>query len=264
MHRFDPIFSRTSTRTFRTGPIMNKTQARRIHAHFEASTRIAVILPPSLLALALALGLPLADAMAVFAASLAFVATMAAVSTDMMSRRIPNSLSLVALAAGPAWWGAAGLGSQLPDLSGDGLVWSILAPIYGLEGQGALLPAFSNIAYPVRIGLDLAMLGVVFVPLYLSFRLGLGFGGGDVKLMAGLSLFFGWPLGLDFFFLTFLVGGLFSIGVITGRIFAKTAIRFGRTGDAVMRWSRLREFPFAPPIAIAAIACLAIKLQGLN
>lgn len=243
---------------------MNKTQARRIHSHFEANTRIAVILPPSVFILAVALGLSISDALAVLAASMALVATMTALSTDMMSKRIPNSLSLVALAAGPVWWTAAGLGSQLPGLSGDGVVWSLLSPIYGIDGEGAVLPAFSGIDYPVRIGLDVAMLVVVFVPLYLSFRLGLGFGGGDVKLMAGLSLFFGWPLGLDFFFLTFLLGGVFSLGVILGRISAKTAIRFGRTNEALMRWSKMREFPFAPPIALAAIVCLAIKLQGLN
>lgn len=243
---------------------MTKAEARKIHAHFEASNRISYLLPVCIAALVFALGFSAADTIAMLGASMAFVATVTAVSTDMMSRRIPNGLSLLALLSAPVWWFAASLGSDLPVQSGDGVVWSIFATIYGVDGSGSILPAFGKITYPMRIGLDMAMLVVVFVPLYLSFALGLGFGGGDVKLMAGLSMFLGWPLGLDFFFLTFLVGGIFSVGVILGRKFSQQAIRLGWDSARLREWAAMREFPFAPPIGIAAIICFAIKLQGLN
>jgi len=165
---------------------------------------------------------------------------MAAVSTDMMSRRIPNGLSLLALASGPVWWASFFLGADLPGLAGEGVVWSLLAPIYGLEGAGAVLPAFAGITYPLRIALDMAMLVVVFIPLYLSFA-----------------------LGLDFFLLTFIIGGIFSVGVIVGRKFSQMAVRMGREHAMLKEWSVLHEFPFAPAIGIAAIFCFAIKLQGL-
>ncbi len=64
---------------------------------------------------------------------------------------------------------------------------------------GAVLPLFDSIQYPQRIVLDEAMMVVVFIPLFLSFIFGMGFGGGDVKLMTAAALFFGWPLGMDFF-----------------------------------------------------------------
>jgi len=243
---------------------MTKAEARRIHAHFEASTRLAVVIPFGIFFFALIAGFDLGTSTAIFGAALAFVATMAAVSTDMMSRRIPNGLSLLALASGPVWWASFFLGADLPGLAGEGVVWSLLAPIYGLEGAGAVLPAFAGITYPLRIALDMAMLVVVFIPLYLSFALGLGFGGGDVKLMAALSLFLGWPLGLDFFLLTFIIGGIFSVGVIVGRKFSQMAVRMGREHAMLKEWSVLHEFPFAPAIGIAAIFCFAIKLQGLN
>lgn len=241
---------------------MNKTEARRIHAHFEASTRMSLFVPPSIFALALAMGASIGDAVAFLAVSLALMALMGAVSTDTMSRRIPNGLSAIALASGPIWWLSVLLGSSLPGLSGDGVIWTLLAPIYGLDGHGSVLPAMSGIEYPTRIALDLAMLGI-FIPLYFSFVMGFGFGGGDVKLMTALAPFLGWPLGVDFFFLTFLIGGVFSVVVILGRKSSQYAIRLGWENDMTKEWSTLREFPFAPPIAIAAIICMSIKLQGL-
>ena len=242
---------------------MNRTEARRIHAHFAASTRLAIMIPLGAFALATASGVPLADAVALLAAAMAFTATVAAFSTDMMSRRIPNGLSLVALGSGPVWWLAMMAGSGLPGLSGDGVAWSVIAPIYGVDGSGSVLPALLSVSYPARIGLDLVMFVVVLVPLYMSFALGLGFGGGDVKLMAALAPFFGWPLGFDFFLLTFIFGGVISVPVILGRIFARGALRMGASGPVARKWAEMREFPFAPAIAVAAMICLSTKLEGL-
>ena len=243
---------------------MNKAEARRIHAHFDASNRLAVVMPPAMFGLFVAMGVPLAYAVALLGASMAFVAMVFAVSTDMMSRRIPNGLSLLALAAAPVWWSGYLLGSTLPEMAGSGVAWTIMAPLYGQNGSGAILPALSGIGYPARMVLDLAMMVAVFIPLFASFVLGLGFGGGDVKLMTALSLFFGWPLGMDFFFLTFIIGGIFSVFVITGRIFSRGAISVGMKNAVFREWSGMREFPFAPAIGIAAVICFAIKLQGLN
>ena len=243
---------------------MTKNEARRIHAHFEASTRMAMVLPAMVFLALMVLNWEFADALAVFAASVAFCGMGAAIAVDTISKRIPNPLNLLIFCSVPVWWGALFLGSDIPAEIHDGVVMSIMSYVYGYDLSGAVLPLFEGLQYPKRILLDEAMMVVVMVPLFLSFALGLGFGGGDVKLMASLSMFFGWPLGMDFFFLTFLVGGIFSVVVILGRISSKYVIKHGRETAALRKMADTREFPFAPAIGIAAVICFAIKLQGLN
>lgn len=242
---------------------MKKTEARKLYAHFEAAGRLTWVMPFAIFLTALAIGYKSADAMAIGAAALAFAATMAAVSVDVISKRIPNSLSLAALLSAPLWWLALFLGSDIPAHLADGMVMNLMGKLYGMELSGAVLPLWPQVSYPLRIPLDIVMMAVVFVPLYFSFALGLGFGGGDVKLMTATSLFLGWPLGLDFFFLTFLIGGVFSVAVLLGRKSSLFAIRMGANGPMTKKLSTVREFPFAPAIGLAAIVCFATKLEGL-
>lgn len=244
---------------------MTKTEARRIHAHFSGAARLASLFPVAVLLQAILMGLSPAESLAWAAWAMAFAGLVAAVSTDMLARRIPNEISLLVFVSGIVWWASWAAGATLPAAAGTGVIWDVIAPLYGVDAGGSVLPAFDGITYPGRAALDVAALLVTFVPLYLSFALGLGFGGGDVKLMAGLILFLGWPLGFDFFLLTFIVGGFFSVGAILGRMCGSVAVRAGAQHPR-WEWMRdnLREFPFAPPIAIAAMICFAIKLQGLN
>lgn len=243
---------------------MPKSEARKLHAHFDAAGRLGWIIPVFAFATFLAMGWSFPDSVALLGAAIAFVGIAVAISVDTMSKRIPNNLSLTVLASGPIWWLGYALGSPLPALPVDGIVMDMMGTLYGVSVSGAVLPMFDTVSYPMRIGLDLAMMVVVFVPLYFSWSMGLGFGGGDVKLMTAAAPFFGWPLGMDFFFLTFLIGGVLSVCVILGRMFSRAALKAGVKSERLATLSTLREFPFAPAIGAAAIVCFAIKLQGLN
>jgi len=240
---------------------MTRLRALKIHAFHDAAASLTAYLTAAVLFLALALGQSFADAVLFGAAALAFTAIMASVATDMMSKRIPNSLSLMLLLAAPAWWLGVALGgdvgTQTPGIALD--LMSLLDPQYG---SGPLLPGL-GLSFPLSIGLDILGTVIVFLPLYASFRLGLGFGGGDVKLITAGALFFGWPLGLDFLVVSYVVGGLISVFVIAGRKFCRIAMRGGATSERVRRYAQLREFPYAPAIAVSAILCLASKLEGL-
>ena len=243
---------------------MPKSEARKLHAHFDAAGRLALIIPVFVFATLLAMGWSFADSVALFGAALAFTGIVVAVSVDTISKRIPNNLSLTVLASAQIWWLGYALGSPLPMTPADGVVMDMMGALYGVSVSGAVLPMLDGVSYPLRILLDLAMMLVVFVPLYLSWSMGLGFGGGDVKLMTAAAPFFGWPLGMDFFFLTFLFGGVLSVCVILGRMFSRAALKAGVKSERLATLSTLREFPFAPAIGAAAVVCFAIKLQGLN
>jgi Flp pilus assembly protein protease CpaA len=244
---------------------MKKSEARSIHAHFDAAARLTVVLPVMAMMTVVAMGWGFADSLALFAAALCFTGVVTAVSVDTISKRIPNSLSLAVFLSGPIWWVAMTAGSDITKVIADGVVMNVMGKVYGIENlDGAVIPLLGGVEYPLRILLDMAMMVLVFIPLLLSFALGMGFGGGDVKLMTGASLFFGWPLAMDFFFLSFLIGGIFSVVVILGRISSKYAIRSGVESERLLKMSKVREFAFAPAIGIAAVICFAIKLQGFN
>ena len=204
----------------------------------------------------------IADTLAISAAALFFFAVMAAVATDLTSMRIPNLLSYGLLLAAPIWWASGFLGSDIPASAGAGVARDAMGLILPNQGTGSLLPVFD--LPPVQhIGLDILIMVIVFIPLYLSFQFNLGFGGGDVKLMGAASLFLGWPLALDFFILTFLIGGIFSTAIIVARTYARVAVKRGSTKDRLVKLAKFREFPFAPAIAIAAVICFSIKIEGI-
>lgn len=242
---------------------MTRLQAIKIHAYHAAAFKLTLYFTAAVAALVLALGVSGPDVLALCAVALAFFAIMASVSTDMMSKRIPNPLSLTLLAAAPLWWIAQAMSSGIAAGASPGVLRDMLG-LVGLDvGTSPLLPPLA-FGFPVSIATAIAMMVVVFIPLFLSFRLGLGFGGGDVKLITAGSLFFGWPLGFDFLAASFLVGGVFSAFVILGRNFCRLALRMGVKADRVRRFAALREFPYAPAIAVAGIFCLAAMLEGLH
>jgi Flp pilus assembly protein protease CpaA len=233
----------------------------KIHAFHDASAALTVYLTIAFAALAMVMTGNIGQTLLLTSGALAFVAIMASVATDLMSKRIPNSLSLMLLAAAPVWWAGLALGGDAGNAS-DGIARTLMSNIDEIYGTGALLPGF-NASFPLSIPIDIAGMIVVFIPLLLSFRLGLGFGGGDVKLITAGALFFGWPLGFDFLAVSFIFGGIFSVFIILGRMFCRVAVKFGAKGDRVRRLAELREFPYAPAIAISGILCLATKLEGL-
>lgn len=241
--------------------MMTRQRAMRIHAFHDASAALTAYLTIAAGALALVMVRDIGQALLITAGSLAFVAIMASVATDMMSKRIPNSLSLMLLAAAPVWWIGQALGGDT-GAGSTGVARTLMSHIDEIYGQGALLPGF-GVAFPFSIPIDIAGMVIVFIPLLLSFRFGLGFGGGDVKLITAGALFFGWPLGFDFLAVSFIFGGIFSVFIIMGRMFCRVAVKCGAKSDRVHRLAQLREFPYAPAIAISGILCLANKLEGL-
>lgn len=240
---------------------MTRLRAMKIHAFHDASAALTAYLTIAFAALTMVMTGNIGQTLLLTAGALAFAAIMASVATDMMSKRIPNSLSLMLLAAAPVWWAGLALGGDAGNAS-DGIARTLMSNIDEIYGTGALLPGF-NASFPLSIPIDIAGMVVVFIPLLLSFRLGLGFGGGDVKLITAGALFFGWPLGFDFLAVSFIFGGIFSVFIILGRMFCRVAVKFGAKGDRVRRLAELREFPYAPAIAISGILCLATKLEGL-
>lgn len=240
---------------------MNRMRAMKIHAFHDAAASLTIYFTATFFALVLALRTPLGDAVAMTAAALAFFAIMASVATDMMSKRIPDKLSLLLLASAPVWWLGAALGADL-GTQNTGIARDLLSWVSPVYGTGPLIGPLS-IPYVPSIIMDVLGMIVVFIPLFLSFKFQLGFGGGDVKLITAGSLFFGWSLGFDFLVVSFLIGGIFSSLIILGRSFFRIALRCGVDTDRVRRIAKFREFPYAPAIAVSAILCLACKLEGL-
>jgi Flp pilus assembly protein protease CpaA len=241
---------------------MTRRQADRIHAYFDAAFKLAVLFSILTALLAWSLGVEMANVVAVLGGGMAFYGIMASLSTDMLAKRIPNPLSVLTLASAPVWWLSILMGSSIATGSGTSAVMDAMSLVGLGAKQGSLIPAF-DVAIHWQIALDVAMMGLVFVPLLASFALGLGFGGGDVKLMTAAALFLGWPLGFDFLVLTFMVGGLISAPLLLGRKFCKIAVSLGKATDGMKRFSTLREFPYAPAISVAAILCLSAKFEGL-
>jgi prepilin peptidase CpaA len=101
-----------------------------------------------------------------------------AVCTDVRSQRIPNALTLPAMAWGLAWHGLS-------------------------QGPQGLLFAFAG------LGLGLALM---LAPFLLGFM-----GGGDVKLMAAVGAFLGPGDGLAAFLYACLAGGLYALIVLARR-----------------------------------------------
>lgn len=115
----------------------------------------------------------------------ALVLAAGATATDVGSARIPNTLTILGAVAGVA------AHTLLPGGAGP---WTSLA------GLGAGL--------------------LVFFPI---FALG-GLGGGDVKLMAALGAWLGWPAVLSLALFTALAGGVLAVAVALSRGYLRQAL----------------------------------------
>ncbi|KPP80642.1 MAG: Tad secretion system prepilin peptidase CpaA [Oceanicaulis sp. HLUCCA04] len=84
-------------------------------------------------------------------------------------------------------------------------LWLVFAPLSGMGWQGAGLSLLTGLAV-------LAIMIALWMPGWL--------GGGDAKLIAALSLWFGWPSVLTFLLLAMICGGLLAAALLGARRFA--------------------------------------------
>ena len=133
---------------------------------------------------------------------------------DLWVRRVPNPLTL----------GIAALGLVLAATHGTG----------------------------IGIGGALAGLGVGLLLMLPSYVIG-ATGGGDVKLLAAVSLFAGPPRLLDFLAITALMGGVLGLAILAGAPIGRPAIAEGGS----LR-TRLRSgLPYGPAIAAGGLWLVA-------
>ena len=128
----------------------------------------------------------------------------------------------------------------------DTLTIALLAlfPIYA-----ATLPSWGAVGLHVAIGLG------VFALLFISFAMRL-FGGGDVKILAGLALFVplaNWPHAMLAFAAAILVSMTLILGLRKLRKWPETSWRF----------LVARKFPLGVPIGLAGLALCAARLSSL-
>lgn len=126
----------------------------------------------------------------------------AAAITDLRARIISNRLNLVIAALAPLWWIACGL-----DL-------------------------WPDVAVQLLVG------GIVFILFAALFSMGM-IGGGDVKLLAALALWFPWQAVISLLVLMALLGGLVTLVTV---IHHRMTRRLGQP-----------EIPYGVAISLAAL-----------
>lgn len=239
---------------------LGRSKTRQIHAFHNAAFWLSAMVPVFFAPIVWMLTKDLASVFVWSGSALAFAVLLSGTITDLMSMRIPNPLSLLSFFPAFLLWIGLGLGFETPELVGYGR--SIYAPILVGVGEGPLVGEIWTGALYKDILMSILGSILVFIPLLLSFIFG-AMGGGDAKFMPPLALYFGWSLGFDFLFLTFLFGGLFAIPMIILRLVCRfAAVREGAHPE-VKRFARMKTFAYAPAIAAAGVVCLAAKWQGL-
>lgn len=137
------------------------------------------------------------------------IALVVAAATDLLQRKIYNWLILVLIVLAPVWWWVAGL-----DL------WPGVA---------------------IQLGMALA----TFAACAALFAIG-AMGGGDVKLLAAIALWFAPLAYLKFLFLTALIGGVLTILFagfhVIRRRKEKIAIPYGMAIAAAGLWTIFSEY----------------------
>jgi Flp pilus assembly protein protease CpaA len=231
-----------------------------IHAFHRSSFWTSMIMCGFGFAALLMLGFPLSLSLAASVMFLVFTVTVAGTVTDLMSMRIPDTFTLTLIAATVAWWTLSAFGFVPPE--GSGSARDIMGMLLPGQGRGPIVPALDQSFPYAWLALDILCAAVVFFPLYYSFVFGMGIGGGDVKLMAALALFLGWPLGFDMVLLTFLFGGIGSCVVILARTICRILIGFMPEHALIMKMSKVKSFAYAPAISIAALICITQKAEG--
>ncbi len=239
---------------------LTRQEAYTIHAFHSAAFWMALVLSLFGAAGLMVIGLPTSFVLAAFTVMLAFFATVSGTLTDLMSMRIPDPITATVLVAAVGWWIMEFNGATPSE--GFGLARDVMGILLPAQGSGSAVPEIDRIFPGAWLVLDIVCGVIVFIPLFLSFILRMGFGGGDVKLMTALAFFLGWPLGFDFVILTFLFGGLASCVILILRTFFMTLSRAGVDNHYVDRMAKAKSFAYAPAIALSALVCIAQKAEG--
>ena len=162
----------------------------------------------------------------------ALAVTVAAAAVDLRRRRIPNALTLSALAAG-----------------------------FILQGV---------LAGPAGLGLALAGALAAGLPAFAVFALR-GMGGGDVKLLAACGALLGPAAGLELLLATAVAGGVLAVGSVaarrawsvTGANLLRLAAHWGRRGPvACPEVSLGRSRGIAVPYGVAIACGMAFTLAS--
>jgi prepilin peptidase CpaA len=116
-----------------------------------------------------------------------------------------------------------------------------------------IMAAFDNDPWPLLQGNVITGVGVFVV----GFALYAGgyFGAGDVKLLAAIALWMGWPLLISYIIYMVLAGGVLALALIVFRRFPLYA-RFAATPWIVQLHARKNELPYAVAIAVTALTFL--------
>jgi Flp pilus assembly protein protease CpaA len=239
---------------------LTRQEVQTIHAFHSAAFWMALFMSLFGAGGLLVLGFPAAYVLSAFTVMLAFFATVSGTLTDLMSMRIPDPITAVVLVAAVGWWIMEFHGAT-PD-EGFGLARDVMGMLLPGQGSGSAVPSLDGLFPGAWLTLDILGGVIVFVPLFLSFILGMGFGGGDVKLMTALAFFLGWPLGFDFVILTFLFGGIASCVILALRLVFSALSKAGVGHVFVDRLAKAKTFAYAPAISLAALVCLAQKAEG--
>lgn len=162
--------------------------------------------------------------------ALALALVVACAAVDWRSRRIPNGLTLPAIALG-----------------------LVLNAVFA--GTAGLV--FSAFGFAMGAGL-------FFIPYFLG-----GMGAGDVKLMGAVGALLGWHLALAALFYTALAGGLIAVlAILRTRAFRRSFSRIGAMFSILFASKRVPsadslegesvKIPYALPIAVGTVAALLI------
>ena len=163
--------------------------------------------------------------------AVALIVAVACAVFDWRSRRIPNALTMPALAAGLLiHWFIGG--------------WAGLS----FSAKGLALGA-----------------GLLVIPYYLG-----GMGAGDVKLMGAMGALLGWRLALAALFYTAVAGGLLAVvTTLKARAFGRSLARSGSLLGVLLANKRLPSadrlegrsltIPYAVPIALGTAAAILVK-----
>lgn len=134
---------------------------------------------------------------------------------DLKYYIIPNGLNLFIFFLGLLWT-AIGWRMGLFNFFTQGSFLNEFAPLF---------PMFVNPVFNHLIGMVIAVL-FFFAIVFLSG--GKAMGMGDVKLIAGLGLLFGWPDVIVITFLSFIIGAIFSLGLMAlGKKHLRDKVPFG-------------------------------------
>jgi Flp pilus assembly protein protease CpaA len=239
---------------------LTRQEVRFIHAFHSASFWIAVLFTVFISGFVFAIGQIAMVAIASLPVALAFSAAIAGTLTDFMSMRIPDRITGLVLLSALTWWCFEAL--EMVPVEGLGNGRDVLSIFLPGSGSGSIVPDLTGSFFLSWITLDIAAGFFIFIPLMASFLFGLGFGGGDVKLMTALVLFFGWPLGFDFVILTYFFGGIASTVIIFGRKIARCLKFLGVRSAMIKHISEIKTFAYAPAISFAVLICIAQKAEG--